>query len=344
MINLRFHIVSIVAIFLALAIGMFAGSTLLDRATIDVLKGRQRSLDSRNSRLRAENEELRSAVAAADAAQDAFGREPMSALLPNLLPDVPVLVIATRGIDEDSVRAARESLGTAGAAPLGIVWVDRDVDLDDVSARASVATALGIDDEPGEATKAAVARAFAKPLVASASTSTTTVPPDDGPDETDGPAVPPGDELVGGLRLLADAGLVEWESPADGEPGPRPLPASGLQVVFVGGEGAALRPNSFMYPVIRAVAADVAGVVVAEVRTPRSILAVIEDDATPRRGAFVDPLRIDDDLSARLITVDDLDAPFGRLALVLALAQMPEVTAGAYGSATTATSRFPSGG
>ncbi|NLA37006.1 MAG: copper transporter, partial [Actinobacteria bacterium] len=49
MINLRFHIVSIVAVFLALAIGILTGSTLLDRATIEVLQDRQTSLDNRNA-------------------------------------------------------------------------------------------------------------------------------------------------------------------------------------------------------------------------------------------------------------------------------------------------------
>lgn len=336
MINLRFHIVSIVAIFLALAIGMFAGSTLLDRATIDVLKGRQRSLDSRNSRLRAENEELRAAIAAADAAEAAFGDEPMTELLPDLLGDVPVLIVAARGIDEGSVRATRDALGTAGAAPLGIVWVDGGVDLDDVAARNAVAAALDIG--PGQATKASVVRAFAAPIVESASAPTTTVP------VGDEAAPPPTSGTLGVLRVLAEAGRIDWESPTDGEPGPRLLPPSGLQVVFVAGEGATLRPGSFMYPVIRAVAAEVPGVAVAEVRTPRTDLQAIEDDATPRRGEFVDRLRVDDDLAARLITVDDLDAPFGRLALVLALAQLPDVTAGAYGSAPTAASRFPTDG
>ena len=65
-------------------------------------------------------------------------------------------------------------------------------------------------------------------------------------------------------------------------------------------------------------------------------LEAIDDTDTPERGAFVDSLRSDDTLSKRIITVDNVDEPFGRLAVVLALSKLPTLTSGSYGIAASA--------
>lgn len=339
MINLRFHIVSIVAIFLALAIGMFAGSTLLDRATVDVLKGRQKSLDTRNANLRAENDRLRAAIEAQVPGDEAFGTQVLPEILPDTIGESPVLLIAVRGIDEDVVRALQGSIRDAGGAPLGILWLDSRVDLDQPDAADQVASALGIEAQKDKV-KAAVVAEIAKGLIAAASPveddataegdlTTTTVEPSS-PD--------PSLEV---LSQLVDADLVDWESPNEGEPGSRTLPSGGLDIVVLSGEGAELRPNRIVIPLVRALAARLTGVVVGEVRNPRTALEVIDQDDVPARGSFVDPIRDDDDLAGRLITVDDVDEPFGRLALVLALGELPGLTTGSYGVAESAAQPFP---
>ena len=38
MINLRYHVVSLVAVFLALGVGVLMGSTVIDRVTVDQLR------------------------------------------------------------------------------------------------------------------------------------------------------------------------------------------------------------------------------------------------------------------------------------------------------------------
>ena len=53
MISLRYHIVSLVAVFLALALGIVVGSTVLQEGTVSVLRAtseRVRSESERNSR------------------------------------------------------------------------------------------------------------------------------------------------------------------------------------------------------------------------------------------------------------------------------------------------------
>jgi hypothetical protein len=350
MINLRFHIVSIVAIFLALAIGMLAGSTLLDRATVDVLKGRQKSLDSRNASLRAENDELRAAIEAQIPADDAFGSPVLGELVPGVMTESPVLILATRGIDEDSVRALQTAVRDAGGAPLGIVWFDARFDLDNDEAAAQVASALGLDVDPTKE-KQVVVTELAKALTVAAAepdVTTTTEATAGSPDTTEAgtptteaPAAPADDPSLTVLSRLVDADLLDWESPNEGEPGSRTLPAGGLDLILLSGEGSELRASRLMTPLVKAVAARVPGAVVGEVRRPRTTIDAVDQDDVPERGSFVDTYRTDDGLSDRLITVDNVDEPFGRLALVLALGQLPALTSGSYGVAPSASQPFP---
>jgi len=354
MINLRFHIVSIVAVFLALAIGILTGSTLLDRATVEVLQGRQRSLDSRNGELRTENDQLRSVVRQRTEALTAFGADALPGIIDGVITDSPVLFVAMRGIDEDSVRAAQSAVRDAGGSPLGIVWFDARFDLDDPAALAAIADVL---DASGADKKlrATIIDRIAEGLAASAddsafllptTTTTSTAPAVEDldpnitvPIEGTAPAVD--DPSLSVLSQLADADLIDWESASDGEPGARTLPAGGLEVVLVSGEGAELSPSRLVYPLARALSAQTPGLVVGEVRSPRTDLDVLDANDVPVRGALVDELRGDDVVSGQLITIDNLDEPFGRLSLVLSLADLPDSSSGAYGVADSADQAFP---
>lgn len=318
MINLRFHIVSIVGIFLALAIGMLMGTTLLNRATVDVLNASQQRLDATNARLKEENALLKEASEAGQVATDAFGTAALDEVLPGLLGNDPILLVATRGIDEETVRAVEASALTGGASPLGIVWVDDRMALSDAEAVERAAAVLGVDGSGDR--RSAVVEALAEALTPSPSSS--------------------GAALTA-LQSLAEAELVDWEPPSDGEPGAQRLPDERVDLVLLSGEGSALTGTDLMYPLAAALADRTTGVIVGEVRRPRSELEAATDTEAPIRGAFVDPLRSDDDLRDRIVTVDNVDEPFGRLATMLALAQVPVRTSGAYGAAASAESPFP---
>ncbi|HMS15140.1 MAG TPA: copper transporter, partial [Microthrixaceae bacterium] len=182
MVNLRFHIVSIVAVFLALAIGLLTGVTLLDRAVVEGLKGTQDALDDRNRELRDQNSGLREQADAAERRDSA-----LTELLPQLdvadLEGVSVVVLATRGIDEATARSIPVLLGRAGANAPGILWFDDRTDLRDAATSARLADvwpAVG-GREPGDgetgdddAEAAAVVAGIADVLHAPATTTTTT--------------------------------------------------------------------------------------------------------------------------------------------------------------------------
>lgn len=357
MINLRFHIVSIVAVFLALAIGLLTGVALLDRATVDVLKASQERLDSRNATLRARNDVLRSSVGERGDANVEFGEVALSPLVAGQLDEDPVIILATRGIDEVAVRALQSTIRDAGASPLGVVWFDERFDLGDSAALGRVAEVVDVDpDQRESAVRSDIVESIAGPLSvvaesrpsresdANASTTTTTaIGPD--PTTTTTP-VDESDDVDAArsvLSELVDADLVDWESPTDGEPGSRLLPESGLRIIVLSGEGASVRASRFVYPLARALAAQRPGVIVGEVRNIRTDLEVVDEEGVPQRGAFVDELRDDGDVAEQMITVDNVDEPFGVLAVIFALADLPASTSGRYGMAESADRVFPDG-
>lgn len=72
MINLRFHIVSLVAVFLALALGIVTGSTLLDRVTVQQLESTQTQIERKIQLKSTENDALRRELDRIDAQQNSL--------------------------------------------------------------------------------------------------------------------------------------------------------------------------------------------------------------------------------------------------------------------------------
>jgi hypothetical protein len=333
MINLRFHIVSITAVFLALAIGIFMGTSLLQRATVDSLKAGQRSLETKIEQSQRENTAYRDALGVADASSADFGEDALPELVADQLHG-SILVVASRGIDEDALVAVQTTLEDAGAAVVGTIWTDDRSSLDDESVREAVATATGSPAGDAAAMRKHVvdslAEALGSILATRADAATTTTVPDG---ET------PPDDPASTLATLAQTGALAWE-PTDG----RTFPTSGLRVLVVSGEGASTQAAKVLYPLIRALDRDHAGAVLAgEVMDQRSSLAEVDRDLAgqdPPRGAFVGPIR-GDALRDDVTTIDDLDSPYGRLAAVLALARPVGAAIGAYGVTAAADSQYP---
>ncbi len=118
MINLRYHIVSITAVFLALAIGLALGSTLIQRGIVDTLETRLDELGERLDRTDGENSALREHLEE----RDDFDRRLNLGRLPLLaghLAERSTLVLAAQGTDDASLNAVRESLQAAGSTVSG---------------------------------------------------------------------------------------------------------------------------------------------------------------------------------------------------------------------------------
>src|SRR5690606_36542191 len=139
MLSFRFHIVSLTAVFLAIAVGVVVGTTYVDRAVVENLENRidtvSQNLDERRAQIAQLDAELDDLRAYADASVD-FA-------VTDRLRDVPVLVVAARGVDGGVAEATAELVRRAGARSPGIVWLEGAWALEDDDARARLAEAVG---------------------------------------------------------------------------------------------------------------------------------------------------------------------------------------------------------
>jgi hypothetical protein len=342
MINFRFHLVSLIAIFLALGLGVLMGSTVVDQAIVDRLDREISDVRAEASARGAENDELRDEL---DRAQDLLG-----ALAPfaveDRLRDVPVAVLVERGVDDDAVDAAVALLDAAGAQLPGVVWFDdrwRLAGDDDVADLRAVTNGAG---------STATVRRQALQMLAQrlAGVSSSPSGPDGGAPPGEGtvapgtepatvpPTVPPtsappvpgaATEL---LRALAGAGFVELEDfPRDlpGEPWAR-MP----RVLLVTGTDSSLLGTGLTEHLAASLQRRGVGVVVAEVYEDHG------DVDAPGRGDLLAPIR-QGDLGDTVSTVDTLDRDAGRIAVVLALEALAVPAFGHYGAGTGAAAPLP---
>ena len=137
LIDFRYHIVSLVAVFLALGLGLLIGAAVLDQVTVDQLEGRLDSLSGDLDGVRRENTELRADRDRASAVVDALAPR----ITEGALTDERVLFV--RGTEESSWHnTVRGHLVDAGAINVGTVILSDRWELDDPDDRTALREAL----------------------------------------------------------------------------------------------------------------------------------------------------------------------------------------------------------
>jgi hypothetical protein len=117
LIDFRYHLVSIIAVFLALAIGVVVGSTALKPAVTSGLLAASRREQQAINRLNAQNGQLSQQLAA----DNAFGQAGSSGLVNNLLLGQSVVLVLAPGADSQTVTGVTTVLRQAGATVTGQV-------------------------------------------------------------------------------------------------------------------------------------------------------------------------------------------------------------------------------
>lgn len=154
MIDFRYHIVSLVAVFLALAVGVVLGAGPLQGSIGDQLTVQIEQLRGEKEELRIELEQERADNAELEAFIDASSDE----LLAGALTDVDVIVVEMDGVDGGQVEATLERIAQAGGDVVGRVslsprWTDASEQALRDEVAASVADMMLIapaDDAPPE--------------------------------------------------------------------------------------------------------------------------------------------------------------------------------------------------
>ena len=295
MINLRYHVVSLVAVFLALGVGVVMGSTVIDRVTVDALEAQVGRVENSVKATQAENrrldDQLKTVRDFADQARDQIAE--------GHLEGVPVLVVAVAGVDRKPVDGLRQALASSEAERAGTIWFTAKMRLQNEDDTRALATALNVvSSEPD------VVRRQALVQVAAALEGSSDQNP---------------------LPNLLAGGFVAYEGPLEQPTSPTSalasLPPGGVRVVLVSGAGANVGDDQVAVPLAQALGLSSGRVVAAEAG----------QDSPGGRGVFVGPLRKDDVVGARVSTVDNLESPMGQAAAVLALEDLGVPRTGHYG-------------
>jgi hypothetical protein len=306
MINFRFHLVSLVAVFLALGLGILVGSTVVDQKIVDRLDSDIARVGKENAERRETNKQL--------AQTNAQQREFIDAVAPYAgdarLDGESVALVAEQGVDGDDVKSAAQSLRDAGAEVPGVVWLQDDWQLDTDQRLQELQTALGIEGTSATTRDTALGALGAR-LARTPGTTPTTAP---GPRATRASTstTAPGSTGVDVLAELEQAGVIRITEGdvSDFDTFPTYAPS----VVVVTGDASHFAGTGFTTSVVRAMVDSDAPTQLAAVYDPGN-------DAEPasERGEVLAGVLDDRSLSGAVSTVDDLDLQQGRIASVLAL-------------------------
>ena len=296
MINFRFHLVSLTAIFLALGIGIAVGATVVDRATVDFLETRLKGVEQRLDTTDTQNERLRTELGR----WSSFAEQARDEAVAGRLEGVPVLVLGVQGIDRRPVDELRRSLTAAQASVQGTVWFTSKLRLEKPEDAAALADLLGVAPRAGDPVRRSLVSRLAAEL-----------------------AGQPAGALLSQLR---DAAFIEFESPTGLAVDLGALPAEGTRFVVVSDAEADVANNVLATPLARQLAQSARARVLA-------VEAGGAEDAKPSRPqeAFVGSLRAEGDVSPLLSTVDNLEDFRGRFAAVYALRDLGSAKVGHYG-------------
>ncbi|KGN36113.1 copper transporter [Knoellia subterranea] len=120
MIDFRYHLVSIVSIFMALAVGIVLGAGPLKGTIGESLTQEVTQLREDRASLRTELEAARKAATT----RDEFTADARGRLVGGTLPDAKVALVVLPGADADHVKAVSETLVAAGAAVVSQTTVE----------------------------------------------------------------------------------------------------------------------------------------------------------------------------------------------------------------------------
>ena len=297
MVNFRFHLVSLTAVFLALAAGITIGAGVVDRATVDQIERQLADVASRREATNAENDELRKDLAL----WGQFSEQAGDQLVQAQLTGAPVIVVATTGIDRGLVDGFVSTLTTAGAEVDGTYWFTGQWMLDDPERARQMASVLDVAPTTGpDALRAAGITAVTAAWAAGDS----------------GPIV----------AALEERGFLEFDAPPI-QLVPQPqLPRPDSLFVVISGGDADVPVSSLAVPLVTRLAAE-RPVLATEPERPPTVDAADEEEAEPD---FVDGLRAAT-VAGRISTVDNLQDYRGRIAAVLALRDLRAGRTGHYG-------------
>ncbi|RBY84668.1 copper transporter [Blastococcus sp. TF02A-26] len=300
MIDFRYHIVSLVAVFLAIALGIVIGTTALNGRVLDDLEDQVTGLQEDKRSLEDTTQALQARLDTGDLFEEAVG----PALVEGTLTERSVvLVVDGEDVADETIEAVQLLVDQAGGTVTGTLRLTESyADPAKESELQSYVTGPGRPasvtlpetDDTGELVGSVLAQVL--------------VVPSDG-------ATPDSAQLSSVLAGLSALDVLTQESPS--------IQAAQHVVVLTGGVQDGDDAEDRLSTLVELVTAlDAAG----------SGAVVAGDAASARENGLVGVVRADPETSALVSTVDNVESAAGRISTVLALSQEGEGTSGKYGT------------
>ena len=300
MIDFRYHLVSLIAVFLAVALGIVIGTTALNEPILADIKNQVSALEKDKRSLEDRTQSLQAQLDTSDAFDEAVA----PALVDGALAGKSVLLVVTNeGVAPETIDQLTSLIGDAGGTVSGTLTLKPEYsDPSSAAGLQSYVTGSGLPagvelppvDDAGQ-------------LVGSLLAQVLMIPPDG--------TTPSGADVSSVMAGLSALDVLTPEGDAI-------APADYVVVLTAGafsGEDAAER-NGTVAELVSALDAAGSGAVVAG-----------DAESTAENG-LVGVIRADPTLSAAVSTVDNAAAAAGRISTVLALGREAEGTSGKYGT------------
>lgn len=313
-VDFRYHLVSIIAVFLALAIGIVVGTAALNGPIQDGLRNSINRLSDDKRNLEADVEDLRAQVTASDDFATSVGPQ----LVGDALADQRVLLVTTPDTSGDLADGLRLLLADAGASVTGSLEVrpalgepEQRQLIEDLVAQVIPAGVQLPEGDPVERAAAELAAAL------------TSKPGTDEVDRGEAQAV---------VSAFEEADLVSFSA----EPGAEATLPSATLVLVLAPPGAEASPDAAEQQRLEAL------LTLAAAFDDRSRGVVVAGPSTSAEdGGLVHALREQSTVSAEVSSVDNADRGVGRIATVLALAEQTQDEVGQYGAGAGASAPLP---
>ena len=139
MISFRYHLVSIVAVFLALALGVVVGTTVVKPGLVDQIRHQTDVQIAKNRALQDQVNQLQTDMKT----WQVFGDEVQTMLVTGQLSGKQVVMVTVDGVDPAEVDGVRHALEQGGATVVSLIRVTSRMALADDSSRRDLATIMG---------------------------------------------------------------------------------------------------------------------------------------------------------------------------------------------------------
>lgn len=310
MIDFRYHLISLVAVFLALGLGILMGTVVLNDALVDSLRADINDVRKKNESLEGEINRQDRRIGAADA----FADEVAPWLTAGALEGRVIVTIQLEGTDGDMIGSLRDGIEEAGGEiPTTIVLSD-GFRLQDQIERDQLALAIGSSSGSATDLRAEAGRLLGERLAAAGAEAPTAARPQDVAQE----------RLRELLRDLENVDLLA----VDGQENESIVPSNSMFLVL-GGSG-----SEPVYDASELVAALVGDL------TARGAPTLVGEHAESIWG-LVPAIREDPEAGTRTATVDQANTVEGRVAVILGLQRAFEGSTDHYGVGPGATRVIP---